>query len=125
MGTLAVILVAEDDRSVRDFVVRALREDGHAVTTVDNGMKALDAIIETEFDLLLADIRMPEMDGVSLALKVSKDQPALPILLMTGYANEQRRAHNLDALIEGVIEKPFTLQQIREAAQLALTGKGD
>ena len=47
---MAVILVAEDDKSVREFVVRALREDGHAVTTVDNGMKALDAIIETEFE---------------------------------------------------------------------------
>lgn len=120
---MAVILVAEDDKSVREFVVRALREDGHAVTTVDNGMKALDAIIETEFDLLLADIRMPEMDGVALALKVSKDQPTLPILLMTGYSTEQGRAHNLDALIEGVIEKPFTLRQIRDAALQALGAK--
>ena len=119
-----MILVAEDDRSVREFVVRALREDGHDVTTVDNGMKALDAIIEREFDLLLADIRMPEMDGVALALKVSKDQPTLPILLMTGYSTEQGRAHNLDALIEGVIEKPFTLQQIREAAHQALGTPG-
>ena len=119
-----MILVAEDDKSVREFVVRALREDGHAVTTVDNGMKALDAITETAFELLLADIRMPEMDGVALALKVSKDQPTLPILLMTGYATEQHRAHNLSALIEGVIEKPFTLQQIRDAAHKVLMARG-
>lgn len=120
-GKLAGILIAEDDKSVREFVTRALREDGHAVSTVDSGTHALDAINAARFDLLLSDIRMPGMDGIALALKISNDYPSLPIVLMTGYASERQRAYNLSALILGVIEKPFTLKQIRAAASRALS----
>ncbi|MHA1108546.1 MAG: response regulator, partial [Alphaproteobacteria bacterium] len=55
-----------------------------------------------------------------LSLKVSKDHPDLPILLMTGYAAERQRAHNLDALIHNVITKPFTLKEICQAVNTAL-----
>lgn len=113
---MAAILVAEDDRAVREFVSRALLKTGHDVTAVADGVQALEALQTTVFDMLLADIAMPEMDGVTLALKVAKDFPDLPILLMTGYAAERQRADNLDALIHDVIAKPFTLQQISALA---------
>jgi two-component system cell cycle response regulator CpdR len=51
---------------------------------------------------------------------VAKDYPDLSVLLMTGYAAERQRAHNLDALIQDVISKPFTLQEIREAVRKLL-----
>lgn len=117
-----MILVAEDDKSVRDFVLRALRADGYDVVAVDNGMKALEALSKNDFDLLLTDIRMPVMDGIALALKASKDWPDMPIILMTGYATEEQRAHNLDSLIHGVISKPFTLREIRTMMKSALSG---
>lgn len=109
------ILIAEDDQAVREFVRRALAQAGHEVTVVSDGMEALEALAAGRFDLLLSDIVMPELDGIALALKVAKDHPGLPILLMTGYAAERQRAHNLDALIHKVIAKPFTLKQICEA----------
>lgn len=120
-----MILVAEDDKSVREFVLRALRTDGHNVVTVDNGIKALETLGTANFDLLLTDIRMPVMDGIALALKVSKEWPDLPIIMMTGYATEQQRAHNLDALIHAVISKPFTLREIREILWAALARDSD
>ena len=52
---------------------------------------------------------MPELDGIALALKVSRDWPDMPILLMTDCAAERQRPHNLDALIHDVISKPFAL----------------
>ncbi|HMK68181.1 MAG TPA: response regulator [Stellaceae bacterium] len=109
---MARILVAEDEPSVQTFVERALRHCGHEPTIVKDGFAALAALDEGGFDLLLTDIVMPGLDGIALALKASKDHPDLKILLMTGYAAEQQRAHNLDALIHRVIEKPFTLEQI-------------
>lgn len=117
---MAAILVAEDDSAVREFVSRALRRDGHDVTGVTDGLEALEALAGGSFDMLLSDIVMPELDGIGLALKVSKDYPNLPILLMTGYAAERQRAHNLDALIHEVIPKPFTLKDIRAAAARTL-----
>lgn len=117
---MAAILLAEDDRAVREFVSRALRQDGHDVTAVGDGQQALSALEKGQFDMLLADIVMPQLDGIALALKAAKDYPDLPVLLMTGYAAERQRAHNLDALIQDVISKPFTLQEIREAVKKML-----
>jgi len=117
---LATILIAEDDRAVREFVSRALRQDGHDITAVGDGQQALSALKKGQFDMLLADIVMPQLDGIALALKAAKDYPDLPVLLMTGYAAERQRAHNMDALIQDVIAKPFTLQEIRDAVRKML-----
>jgi two-component system cell cycle response regulator CpdR len=117
------ILIAEDDTAVREFVSRALVNAGHEVVAAADGLQALEALENDEFDLLLSDIVMPELDGIALALKVSRDWPDLPILLMTGYAAERQRAHNLDALIHDVISKPFTLQQICDAAEKVLDSR--
>ena len=117
------ILVAEDDPSVREFVTRALRHQGHDVTAVADGSRALEALGQADFDLLLTDIVMPNLDGIALALKVSKDYPDLPVLMMTGYAAERQRAHNLQEIIARVITKPFSLQQISDAVAAALQEK--
>lgn len=106
------ILVAEDDEAVREFVTRALTVQGHEVTAVDDGGRALEALDARPYDLLLTDIVMPGIDGIALALKAAKAYPEMPILLMTGYAAERQRAHNLDALICRVISKPFSLKEI-------------
>ena len=121
---MALILVAEDDTAVREFVGRALRQDGHDVTVVGDGQQALSALEESKYDLVLADIVMPKLDGIALALKAAKDYPWIPVLLMTGYAAERQRAHNLDALINDVIAKPFTLADIRASVRTIL-GQND
>ncbi len=117
---MARVLIAEDDKSVREFVSRALRHDGHEIVSVADGQQALNVVEREQFDIVLADIVMPQVDGIALALKLSKDYPDLPILLMTGYAAERQRAHNLDALIHDVITKPFTLKEICNAVNVAL-----
>jgi two-component system cell cycle response regulator CpdR len=109
---VASILIAEDDKAVREFVSRALQQDGHDITAVSDGQQALSALETKQYDMLLADIVMPHVDGIALALKASKDYPELPVLLMTGYAAERQRAHNLESLIHQVISKPFTLRDI-------------
>jgi two-component system, cell cycle response regulator CpdR len=109
---MARILVAEDDAAVSAFVSRALTHRGHEVTAVADGMAALVALAAGSFELLLTDIVMPGLDGIALALKASKDHPRMRILLMTGFANERQRAHNLEALVHRVVEKPFNLEQI-------------
>ena len=117
---MARVLIAEDDAAVREFVSRALSHGGHEVATANDGLEALGVLDDETFDLLVTDIVMPNLDGIALALKVAKEYPAMPVLLMTGYAAERQRAHNLDVLIHNVITKPFTLRQICEAADEAL-----
>lgn len=111
---MARILVADDEESVRSFVSRALALYEHEVSTAPDGGAALDLILQEDFDLLLTDVRMPVMDGIALALNVTAKRPNLKVLLMTGYATEEQRAHNLDSLIAGIISKPFTIEQVTE-----------
>ena len=92
------------------------------MTETADGAEALEALNRAEgaFDLLLADIKMPIMDGIALALAAARDYPALSILLMTGYADQRERASGLEGLVHGVVAKPFTVAEIRFAVAAAL-----
>lgn len=120
---MARILLAEDEAAVSAFVTRALVNDGHEVKAVPDGFAAVAALAAEPYDLLLTDIVMPGLDGIALALKASQDYPAMRILLMTGYAAERQRAHNLTALVHRVINKPFTLAEICAAVAEELGNK--
>jgi DNA-binding response OmpR family regulator len=109
---VARVLVVEDEETVREFVCRVLSMHGHSVLTAHDGTEAVQQMDAHHFDLLISDIAMPLMDGISLALKVRATRPHVPIILMTGYANERQRAHNLSLLIEGLLSKPFTMDQL-------------
>ena len=119
---MARILLAEDEDSLRELVARALKQDGHDVVSNCDGAAALDALMRDDgrYDLLLTDIKMPIMDGIALALAASRDFPDMPILLMTGYADQRERASGLELLIRDVIAKPFTLATICGAVREAL-----
>src|SRR5262245_2832316 len=119
---MARILIAEDEEAIRSLVARALRQDGHEVMTANDGAQALDVLGREEgaFELLLTDIRMPVMDGIALAHAAAREHPAVTILLMTGYADQRERAHDLDALVHDVIAKPFSLGTMRRAVSAAL-----
>jgi len=123
---MARILLAEDDEPVRAFVRKALEMDGHLVSEAEDGGLALDLLIAQRgaFDLLLSDIRMPVMDGIALALSAARDFPSLPILLMTGYAEQRERASDLAAIIEDVITKPFSLADLRKMVKAILVRRG-
>lgn len=118
---MARILVAEDEAALREFITRALTHHGHEVVAVADGAEALTILQSSKpFDLLLTDIVMPVMDGIALALKVTKEFPDVRILMMTGYAAERQRAYNLEMLIHDVIAKPFTLDEICEKVAEAM-----
>lgn len=117
------ILVVEDDASVRTFTARALSVDGHQVEMAEDGMEGLEIITRDAggFDLILSDIRMPAMDGIEMAKEAKASFPSLRILLMTGFADQRERASDLEQVAIDVVDKPFTLADIRSAVSRALT----
>ncbi|UVC08282.1 response regulator [Rhizobium sp. TH2] len=117
---MARILITEDEDSLRSFVARALRMDGHETVEAADGAEGLEALSGGRFDLLLSDIRMPVMDGIELTHKAAAAHPGLKILLMTGYAEQRERADDLMEKIIDVVAKPFTLPDIRTAVAKAL-----
>ena len=119
---MAKLLIVEDDESVRTLAARALERAGHSVTVAADGAQGLGLIRAAlgGYDLVVSDIRMPEMDGIEMAKAAAALFPTMKILLMTGYADQRERASGLDALIRDVIAKPFTLFEIQTAVASAL-----
>jgi CheY-like chemotaxis protein len=120
------ILIADDEEPMRALIARALQMDGHVTVTAQDGAEALDILSQESgaFDLLLTDIKMPIMDGIALALAAARDFPKLTILLMTGFADQRERASGLNAIVNGVITKPFSVADIRKAVADAMRAPG-
>lgn len=119
---MARILLVEDDDSVRTFVARALTLDCHEVQEACDGEEAIECFVRSpeQYELVLSDIQMPAMDGIALACAVARARPGQRILLMTGYANQRERAGELEGIILDVVQKPFSLPEIRKRVAAAL-----
>lgn len=119
---MARILLADDDAAARDLVQRALAGDGHAVTCTQDGAEALEHLQSgtAKFDLLIADVQMPAVDGIALAETGLKLQPKLRVILISGFADELDRAQHLRPKVARVVAKPITLEGIRAAVKAAL-----
>lgn len=105
------ILLAEDDDVMREYLSRALEKSGYAVTAVDRGTVALPLIEAEEFDLLLTDIVMPEMDGIELAQKAGEIRPNLRVMFITGFAAVTLKAGKAMPQAR-VLSKPFHLRDL-------------
>ena len=106
------ILLVEDEDTVRAVAERALTRQGYTVVTARDGDEGLEAVkLDGGFDMVVSDVVMPSMDGPAMAREIRKLAPKLPVLFMSGYADEQLR-REID--IEGMhfIPKPFSVQQI-------------
>jgi two-component system cell cycle response regulator CpdR len=106
------ILLAEDDDAMRQYLTRALERAGYCVVAVDRGTDALAHIMSGEaFDLLLTDIVMPEMDGIELAQRVARLQPAIRIMFITGFSAVSLRAGATVPQAK-ILSKPFHLKEL-------------
>lgn len=113
---MARILLVEDEAPVRAFIKRALEMDHHTVWEAADGEDGIDIFLaeQGKFDLVLTDIRMPIMDGIELAHMIRQQNTTVPILLMTGFAEQRERAASLSVIVTDVLSKPFTLADLRQ-----------
>ena len=118
---MATILLAEDDMSMREFLARALRRAGHEVEAVGDGLDAMDYINGTPFDLLLADVVMPGLDGIELARRAAKEQPGIKVMFITGFAAVALKARDQSQRGARVLSKPFHLKDLVEEVDMMLT----
>ena len=117
------ILLVEDEDMVRAVAERALARAGYQIVTASDGDEGLDLVKAGEkFDLVVSDVVMPSMDGPAMAREIRKLQPRLPILFMSGYAEEQLR-NEIDIEAMHFIPKPFSVQQIADKVAKVLAGK--
>ena len=116
------ILLVEDEDVVRAVAERALTRAGFEVTTASDGDEGLERVSGGgQFDMIVSDVVMPVMDGPSMIRAVRQLRPGIPVLFMSGYAEEQLRSE-LDLDNVEFLPKPFTVQQITDKVGAVLAG---
>ncbi len=117
------ILLADDDDSVRRVIQFKLKKHGYEVTAVSDGQEALECIQSERFDLLLADIRMPRLDGIGLLEKSQVVQPGLKVILITAHAEVSQAVQAVKLGAFDYITKPFDDEELFVALDKALAFK--
>ena len=108
----AKILIAEDDQGVRTSLTRALRFQKYVVTAVEDGAQAIDAIDAALPDLVILDVSMPVIDGLTACRLIRDKYRSLPILLLTARHEVSDRVAGLDAGADDYVVKPFALEEL-------------
>jgi two-component system cell cycle response regulator CpdR len=109
---MARILLAEDDDNMRVFLARALERAGHQVVSAGDGNEALELAAGGDFELLLADVVMPGLDGIELARRASVILPELRVMFITGFAAVALNQPGFARRQPKVLAKPFHLRQL-------------
>ena len=109
---MARVLVAEDDQGVRESLVRSLRFEGYDVVAVTDGAQALDVAAAERPDVVVLDVMMPRMDGLSACRALRSRFPTLPILLLTARHEVSDRVAGLDAGADDYLVKPYATSEL-------------
>ena len=123
---MAKILIAEDERDIRDLVAFTLRFAGHEVFAANNGEEAVELAPKVNPDLILMDVRMPRMTGYE-ACKVMKQNPDLrdiPVVFLSAKGQEAEIQQGLDAGAEEYLLKPFAPDQLTSRVKVILAKFG-
>jgi DNA-binding NtrC family response regulator len=105
------ILVVDDEEGMRNLIVTFLSKLGHLCLTAINGVDALDKMKGNKVDAVVTDIKMPEMDGMTLTSEILNQYPGLPIMVMTAFDEEYSAGVAIFAGAREFIKKPFSLDE--------------
>jgi CheY-like chemotaxis protein len=111
------LMIVDDNEGVRHLVSRWLERAGFSVSQAKDGAEALDLIKKDPPDIILADIRMPKINGLELARMVKRDFPETKVVLMTAYSSPQTIAQAKREGVDDYLEKPFTQDQVEKTAR--------
>ncbi len=120
MTDAKTVLLIDDDESLRRVVEYNLREDGYQVVTAVDGRSGLERFQESNVDLVLTDVRMPEMDGVELLTRIKTMQPDLPVIVLTAHGTIDSAVEAMKVGAFDYLTKPFSRDQLKASVRKAL-----
>ncbi len=120
---MAKILIVDDEEIVRTTLKRALNRDDIVVTTASLAKEALALLENEQFDLIMTDIKMPEMDGITFLKTVKSNDPEVPIIVLTGFATVEMTKDALQSGAYNFLTKPFEIEDILTIVKRGLTLK--
>jgi len=114
------ILIVDDDRRVRMITARMLRQEGYEVVEAGSGQEALQVLERGAVHLVVTDVVMPEMDGITLASRLVLEDPLRRIILISGYASEHLTRLGVESSPYPLLMKPFTPEQLVQVVEREL-----
>ncbi len=114
------ILVVDDEESMRQLLEIALGKVGHRVTTAASGNRALKLIETDSFDLVISDIKMPDMSGVEVLRYIKQAEPSVPVIMITAYASAETAVEALRLGAYDYLTKPFKMDELKSNVENAL-----
>ena len=114
------VLVVDDEASIRDLLAKTLALAEYDVDTAPDGTTALDRMRAFNYDLLIADLKMPGMDGLTLIRQAKRIKADLPVIIITGFSTESSAIEAVNLGVAGYLTKPFRVPQVLAAASKAL-----
>ncbi|MCD4742280.1 MAG: response regulator, partial [Desulfobacteraceae bacterium] len=114
------ILIMEDDLNVAKGLKMILDEEGYNVDLQGTGSGAMDAMAQNDYDLLMADLHLPDIDGMQVVKKVKETKPETEVIVITGYATSSLAVETMKLGAHDFIAKPFTEEQIISSIESAL-----
>ena len=114
------ILVVDDEASIRDLLAKTLALAEYDVDVAPDGRSALDRMRIYPYDLLIADLKMPGMDGLAVIREAKRYKADLPVIIITGFSTESSAIEALNLGVAGYLTKPFRVPQVLAAAAKAL-----
>lgn len=105
------ILIAEDEKNIREGLAEFLTDCGYQIYQAEDGQQGLEIFRNEKIDLALLDIKMPHMTGIELLKEIRKTSD-IPVLFLTAYNDEDYKLQAFSALVDGYIEKPFSLRLV-------------
>jgi CheY-like chemotaxis protein len=117
------ILVVDDEPTVSRAIKMLLEHDGHKVQTVDGGVAALALLEQNQFDLIVTDFSMPGMKGDQLVALIKQRRPDQPVIMATAFAKEFEVFGRLSGKVDFLLNKPFSMEDLREAVAQVMAGK--
>ncbi|MBU0552476.1 response regulator [Myxococcota bacterium] len=118
------ILLIDDDKDICEYVQTVLEATGYAVSTLSDPTQTLDVMRQREYHLLIVDLMMPHLDGISLIEKIRKVDSDIAIIVFTGYPSIETAVSALKLNVSDYIKKPFDLNEFREKIAEVLKKKG-
>ena len=119
-----LVLLADDDRTIRETLERALELEGYAVTSVIDGVRALSVARRDAPDVVVLDVMMPGVDGLGVCRVVRADGIRTPILMLTARVELTARVAGLDAGADDYLAKPFELDELLASSARCCAGPG-
>jgi two-component system copper resistance phosphate regulon response regulator CusR len=106
------VLIVEDEARIRHFLARGLEAEGFSVVGAENGVDGIDVALRERFDLVVLDLLLPGLDGLSLLRRLHQERPALPVLIISARSDLTTKLRGFQLGASDYLQKPFSLDEL-------------